>query len=59
MYIQVLWHLALVLPVPFPHDFMSRARRRPVAVTIAQRAIDERGKKYQRSKEIHGFESLR
>jgi hypothetical protein len=50
---------ALILPVPFPHDFISRPRRRPVAVTIAQRAIDERGKKYQRSKEIHGFESLR
>src|SRR5215204_2569435 len=53
------WHLALVLPVPFPHDFISCPSRRPVAVTIAQRAIDDRGKEYHRSKEIHGFESHR
>jgi hypothetical protein len=50
---------ALVLSIPFSNDFISCPRRRPVAIMIAQGAIDERGKKYQRSEEIHGFESHR
>jgi len=51
--------LALVLSVPLPHDLISSPRRSPATIVIAQRAIDQRGKEYQRSEEIYSFQSHR